>query len=371
MRVPSFIDDLPAPLLATGPGGLAWWQWAAAAICLVVAIVVARVAARLTYWALMRAASKTSVTWDDLVLARTRGPLRLLWAVALAYLLLPLVYLAPERDHRVEGALLIAAGFALVWGAVRVVDVSVAIMAEAEWARARPASRSLLLLGSRVMKVLIGAIALVAFLGALGMPIASLIAGLGIGGIALAFGAQKTVENLFGTFSIGIDQPLREGDFVKIGDTLGNVEGIGLRSTRIRTLDRTVVTLPNGKLSEEKIETFGVRDRIRLTCMIGVEYGTTEAQMRDVLAGLERVLRDHPKIWPDAVVVKFTAFGASSLDIEVMAWFQTRDFDEFRAIRQEVLLGFMGVIERAGTSFAFPTRTVRMINETPGPTAAT
>jgi len=147
---------------------------------------------------------------------------------------------------------------------------------------------------------------------------------------------------------------------VKIEDFVGTVEAIGLRSTRVRTLDRTLATIPNGKLADMRLESFTARDRIRLACVVGVVYGTTAAQMRSVLSGLERVLREHPKIWPDAVVVRFKEFAASSLDIEVMAWFQTPDWGEFQLIRQDVLLAFMEVVESAGTSFAFPTQTVHL-----------
>jgi MscS family membrane protein len=143
------------------------------------------------------------------------------------------------------------------------------------------------------------------------------------------------------------------------------VEAIGLRSTRIRTLDRTLITIPNGRLADMRLESLTARDRMRLACTVGLVYGTTAAQMRRVLAGLESALREHPKIWPDAVVVRFKEFAASSLDIEVMAWFQTPDWSEFQLIRQEVLLRFMEVVEAAGTSFAFPTRTVRLVREGP------
>jgi MscS family membrane protein len=120
-------------------------------------------------------------------------------------------------------------------------------------------------------------------------------------------------------------------------DFVGTVEQIGLRSTRIRTLDRTLVTVPNGELANQRIESFTARDRIRLACTIGLEYRTTAAQVREVIAALTRVLREHPKIWPDAIIVRFQQFAESSLDIEVMAWFQTGDFGEFQGIREEVL----------------------------------
>jgi MscS family membrane protein len=114
-----------------------------------------------------------------------------------------------------------------------------------------------------------------------------------------------------------------------------------------------------------RLESFTERDRLRLSTVIGVVYGTSAAQVREVLTGFERVLRAHPLIWPDAVVVRFREFAASSLDIEVMAWFRTADWSEFQRIREEILLQFMDVVERAGSSFAFPTRTVHVV-ATPG-----
>src|SRR5205085_3085581 len=140
-------------------------------------------------------------------------------------------------------------------------------------------------LAGRTLKVLLIIIATISFLGSFGLPVGSLIAGVGIGGIALAFGAQKTVENLFGAFALGIDQPLREGDFVRLdNETLGTVESVGLRSTRIRTLDRTIVSLPNGRLADSRIETFGERDRVRLHTMLSLVYSTTALQLRDVIS---------------------------------------------------------------------------------------
>jgi MscS family membrane protein len=174
--------------------------------------------------------------------------------------------------------------------------------------------------------------------------------------------------------SLAVDQPLRVGDFVKVEDFVGTVEDIGLRSTRFRTLDRTVVSIPNGRLAEMRLESFQLRDRMRLATTVGLTYDTTREQMQAVLAGLTEVLASHPKIWPDAMVVKFKEFGASSLDIEVMAWFQVPTWGEFQVCREEVLLEFMRVVEEAGSSFAFPTQTVHLVkppdHAAPAPEAA-
>lgn len=310
--------------------------------------------------AMNRLAARSAWEWDDALVAAVGTPISLLLATQGLRLASPWLPLDDRARSLLATCAVIVTTALVLWTAFRAVDVVIAALARRSWAIERAASRSVLAIAGRFAKVVIVILALIVFLAYLGVSVASLVAGLGIGGLAVALAAQKTVENLFGTLSIGVDQPLREGDFVRVGDHVGTVEAIGLRSTRIRTLDRTLVTVPNGQLADTKIESYTARDRIRLTCTLGVVYQTTADQLRTVLDGLERVLRGHPKIWPDTVVVRFRAFGESSLDIEVMAWFETADWDEFQAIRQDVLLGFMGVIEAAGTSLAFPTRTVHL-----------
>ncbi|HEY5547889.1 MAG TPA: mechanosensitive ion channel family protein [Gemmatimonadaceae bacterium] len=352
--------DVPDFLLRHGPLGLTWFQWVAILAVIAAAILFGKLAGRLVRAVVGRLVRRTSSTWDDVLLERLAGPLSAALGLALGAALIPAVKLAPEASN--VAYRFVRAGYFVVfyWSLFRLVDVGFHLLGDSMWARSGP-SRALIPLGSRVAKVGVFAIAVVAVLSYLGYPVASLIAGLGIGGLALALAAQKTVENLFGAFSIGVDQPFRVGDFVKIEDFVATVERIGLRSTRFRTLDRTVVTIPNGKLADSRIESYTARDRMRLAAIIGLEYGTTEAQLREVLAGFERVLREHPKFWPDAVVVRFRELAAFSLDIEVMAWFQTEDYGEFQRIRQDILLQFMGVVEQSGTAFAFPTQTVHVV----------
>jgi MscS family membrane protein len=353
--------DVPAQLLRLGPRNLTWWQ----ALGLLGVAVGAAALAALTSWIvrrlLARAASRTSTSWDDRIVARTAGPAALAFWVLFVRSALGWLPLEPSVEHSVQHALHGLFLADLLWLLWRLVDVAGELAWTSRWSLDHPGSRALIPLARRVGKAVVAAAAAILFLSALGYPVTSLIAGLGLGGLALALASQKTVENLFGAFSLGIDQPFREGDFVRIDDLVGTVESLGLRSTKIRTLDRTLVSIPNGKLAEMRLETFAARDRLRLACTIGLVYETSEAQMRAVLSGLERVLRDHPKIWSENVMVRFKALAQSSLDIEIMAWFTTTDWNEFMAIRQNMLLDFMGVIERAGTSFAFPTQTLRVV----------
>ena len=358
------------PLLREGPIGLLWWQWLALPLLVLAAWVLGGLLGGVTRAVLGRVVARTGATWDDELLNRIGPPLTFAWGLAIFALALPSLSLTTYAQGILHSLLAGGAVIVVFWALWRSVNVFVEILLSTSWAADSPSARNLLKIGANLAKGVIAGAGAVAVLSAFGYPVTTLLAGVGIGGLAFAFGAQKTVENLFGSISLAVDQPFRVGDFVKVEDFVGTVEDIGLRSTRFRTLDRTVISIPNGNLSDQRLETFAARDRMRLATVIGLEYSTTHSQMQEVLTGCERVLREHPKIWPDAMVVKFKELGASSLDIEVMAWFQVPTWGDFQLCRQEVLLGFMKAVEDAGTGFAFPTRTVHLINEptqTPSP----
>lgn len=355
-------ERVPDWLLRPGPLDIACWQWLALPVALLLAWAFGRILAWFTLKLLGRLTARTRANWDDALVGSVRGPVVVAWTIMAAYPMVALLALyAPAHAfvRQVLGTLALATLFWALWRGVGVFGHA---LRSSSWASGNPSAQSALSIGVRFSRVAVIAVGLVAALSRLGYPVAGLVAGLGLGGLAFALAAQKTVENLFGSLSLAVDAPFRVGDFVKVEDFVGTVEAIGLRSTRIRTLDRTLVTIPNGRLAEMRLESFSARDRLRLACTVGLVYETTAKQMREVLQGLENVLRRHPLIWPEAVVVRFKEFGASSLDIEVMAWFETASWPEFQLIRQEVLLQFMEVVEEAGSSFAFPTRTVHVVN---------
>lgn len=335
--------------------------WAMAAVVVVAAFAVSRVVLLLLRPLLRRAARRSRWRWDDLLVETVALPISCLIAVRAVRAAVPWLALDAPARALVASVAAVGTSALVMWIAFRLIDVGVEVMGQRPWARARPASRSLLAIAGRALKAVLVVLAAIVMMAELGVSVASLIAGLGIGGLALALAAQKTVENLFGTMSIAVDQPLREGDFARIGDHIGTVESIGLRSTRVRTLDRTIVTIPNGDLADQRIESYTARDRFRLVCTLGLVYGTTAAQVRTIIAEVEAAVRAHPAVWPDAVVVYFTGFGSSSLDVEVMAWFMAPDWNGFQAIRQDVLLRFMEIVEANCSGFAFPTRTVHLM----------
>jgi MscS family membrane protein len=361
---PAFERHLPAVLLEGGPRGLLWWQWIAVPVLVAIAVAAGALLGFATRLLLARLAARSRASWG-VVLDRFAGPLAAMWAIGVFLALEPWLALDGTAEEAFARILRAAIYLVFFWAGFRSVDVAFSTAAQATWARANARIAGLFPLGRKTSKVVLLALGLVAVLNELGFHVASLLAGLGIGGIVLALAAQKTVENLFGSVAIGIDQPFSVGDFVKVDDVLGTVEAIGMRSTRIRTLDRTIVTIPNGKLSEMRAETFAARDRFRLHATLGLSYDTSADEMRAVLAGIEAALRADPRIWPDVVSVRFVGLSDSTLDVEVMAWLQMADWNEFTLARQELLLRFMDVVERAGTSFAFPTRTVHVVEEGP------
>jgi MscS family membrane protein len=349
-------------LVRPGPLDLLGWQWLALPVVIVLAWVLGSLLSRITRAVLRRAAQRTTTSYDDAILARIDRPLAVGWAIACTYGLLVPLELNPRAEDVFQRWLKALGLVVFFWALARAVDVAQQQVSGSAWIRERPGTRSLVTLGSKFGQVFLLAVGVVALLSELGYPVASLLAGLGIGGLAVALAAQKTLENLFGALALGADQPFREGDFVSAeGLLVGTVESIGLRSTRIRTLDRTLISIPNGKLAELRLETFAVRDRLRLACALGLVLETTEQQLRTVLAGLERVLRAHPKLWPEGVTVRFKEIGAFSLNLEINAWFDTTNWDEFMLIREETLLSFLRVIEEAGARLALPARNVHLM----------
>lgn len=336
---------------------LSWWQWVALPLLAITALGAGMLFSRIFHALLVRLASRTTADWDDALVARLPRPMGAFPSMAIFYLGLPAIALEVQPEAIVLRILRTLFILSIFWMIAQGLDVLSDTAIKSPWTQSHPAARALVPVGRRILKVMIWVIAILSLLSDFGFPVGSIMAGLGIGGLAFALAGQKTAEHLFGAVAIGLDQPLSVGDFVRIEEFVGTVESIGVRSTRIRTLDRTVITIPNGKLAEMRIETFAARDRIRLLTTIGVVYDTSPKQMREILENLEQTLRAHPLIWPENVIVRFKRFGESSLDIEVMAWFLC-DWDQFLLVRQEILLQFMEVVEQAGSSFAFPSRTL-------------
>jgi MscS family membrane protein len=184
------------------------------------------------------------------------------------------------------------------------------------------------------------------------------LAGLGVGGIAVALAAQKTLENVIGGMSLIFDRAVTEGDFLKVGDTVGSVDHVGLRSTRIRTLDRTVVTVPNSQIANMSLETLSARDTFWFHPIVGLRYETTSEQLKAILSDLRALLADRTDVDQETLRVRFVRMNVYSLDVEIFAYLRARDWDHFLELQEPLLFAVMEIVRNAGTDIAFPSQTL-------------
>lgn len=194
----------------------------------------------------------------------------------------------------------------------------------------------------------------------MGVPVLSMITGLGIGGIAVALAARPTLENLIGGFILYIDKPVKVGDFCNFGDMSGTVETIGIRSTQIRSLERTLISIPNSQFADLQLVNWARCDQMMIAHTIGLRYETETDQLRYVLAKIREMFHSHPRIDSETIRVRFSGYGASSLDISIRVYARTREWNDFYAIKEDVLLRVGDIVKQSGTGFAFPSQTLYM-----------
>jgi MscS family membrane protein len=249
------------------------------------------------------------------------------------------------------------------WFAMRIVDIA-SSLALARLKRIQSSDRIALagLLG-RLAQIGVLAIGVLVVLYQAGVNLTAALTGLGIGGLAVAFAAQKTLENLFGGIMIISDRPVRIGDVCKVGDVTGNVVDIGLRSTRIRTPDRTIMTIPNGQLATMNVENITLRDKFWFHPTIALRQDTTVEQMQTVLREIREMLDKHADVESETLRVRFISIGSASQDVEIYAYVFAPDYSRFLAIQEDLLLRILGIVEAAGTVLALPTQVTRVIQE--------
>lgn len=192
--------------------------------------------------------------------------------------------------------------------------------------------------------------------------ITSLLAGAGIVGLAVAFAAKESIENLFGSFAIFADKPFTVGDFVQVGSVMGTVEKVGFRSTRIRTLEKTWVTLPNRKIMESHSENLTLRTFRRVDMTIGVLYSSKIEQIKNIVKDIQSYIDEHELTNQDGIV-GFHDFGESSLNIRILYFVQNMDWNTYIKTREQINFEIMAIVSRHGSDFAFPTRTIIQSNE--------
>ena len=364
-RVPELYDQvqaaqvqmhLPAVLVRNELLGLPYWQWLAMIIALPVAALIG--------WLLLKLLRIPRIIWARRRNHRLRDwsnasrPLWLLLAVISHAVFVRRIRLPLLQRHyyqQIAGVLFVIAVTWLTWCILRQL---MRRGRERAILSGRMGTGSLMLLGERILKATLVIIGIFAVLSTLGFNMSTALAGLGIGGIAIAFAAQKTLENLFGGVSVLGDEAIRVGETCRFGDRIGTVEDISLRSTRIRTPDRTELSIPNGSLATMNIENFSRRDKVLFNTNVRVRLETSPDQVRYLLAEIRKLLYEHPKVETEGARIRFAGFEDGALTLEIFCYVLTREFSDFLAIREDLLLRILDIIASAGTELAFPSRTL-------------
>ena len=353
---------LPAVLVKHEFGGMPLWQWLALVIAVPVAaalgwVLVALLAIPVRWWARRRGqmdvASWRSVSGPAWLVAGTIA--HQFFARYLGIALLPRHYY-----FQITSIALIIGATWIVW---RVVRWLLGRVRNRALARGHAGTGSLMLLGERIVKAAIFIAGALAVFTDLGFNMTTALAGLGIGGIAIGFGAQQTIANLFGGVSVLGDEVIRVGDVCTFGDRTGVVEDIGLRSTRIRTDERTLVAIPNGTVATINVENLSRRDKILFKTKLSLHPETRADHLRFVLAELRRLLYSHPKVEGASVRVRLIDIAGSSHTLETYCYILTRDFNEFAAVREDLLLRMMDIVEDSGSALAQPSQTLYLGRE--------
>jgi MscS family membrane protein len=346
-----FAAQLPPVLLETRFLDVALWQWIG-----ILALVLVAAASSWLFEILLRQIvlffAGRSASAARRLLDVTAGPLRFILALLLfdagkSWLELPL------RTEQVltvfEGTLWVVAG---TWAALRFVEGTSQRIVRRLTERGQLSATALVPVGRRMARFVLYVIGALFLLRSFGVNVTALVAGLGVGGLAVALAAQKTLENLFGGITLIADAPVRVGDVCRFGDKVGTLEDIGLRSTRIRTVERTVIAVPNAEFSALQLENLARRDRFLLKTLLRLRPPLTPAQMRSVLTAIQALLAAQELIDRDSASARMVGFAVAAVEIEIQAYVRTNDADQFSSVREQLLLGVMDAVQEAGAALA-------------------
>jgi MscS family membrane protein len=337
------------------------WQWFSILLVIPISIALATLVSRLFRPLLLLLVRRITKAQVDPHVLRLTGPVRILifalaiWSISL----LSRSVLTSVFWTYVASTLTV---IGVTWLCVRLIDI-VSKLKQKQLAVVSLDKISLVQLVGKLSQILALIVGAFVIFYIAGINIAAALTGLGIGGIAIAFAAQKTLENLFGGIMIISDQPVRVGDLCRAGDHFGTVENIGLRSTRIRTLERTVVSVPNGQLAVMSLENFTMRDKIWFHHTLKLRYETTADQLRYIIAEVRKMLYEHSKVESSSARVRFIGMGNSSFELEVFAYVLERVYESFLPIQEDLLLRIMDIVEGSGSGFAFPSQTTYLAGD--------
>ena len=363
LQFPRLASKLPAFFVKTRALGMPLWQWLAILLLAPVAMALGWLIAFVARIVWRRALLYRGLPLSPAPPWRRFGPGALLVAVFIHYIFVARIGTSLLYRQYYRWLIYFLIAFGAYWGLTHITAWIFRGISQRLTNSGRIAERSLVSLGQRVLNVFIFLIVGLVYLNFLNINVTAALAGLGIGGLAIGLGAQKTFENLLGGISILTDKAIVVGDSCKIGDQTGTVEDIGLRSTRIRTENRTVVSIPNGTVATATLENFGFRDKILCKQLLRLRYDLSPDHTRYALAQIREVLAQHPKVEGATARVRLLKFGDNGLEVEIYAYILERDYAVFLATQEDLMLQIMESLEKTGAAIALPTQTTTVTQD--------
>lgn len=334
-------------------------HWIACGGLLLAAILLRRFITNIIFSQLKRLAARTQTTLDDKLFPALEPPVATLVMGLGIFAALTVLKLPPGVDRLIGNGTTVALLTVVFWGVLRAGGAILDHLEEIGHGRQLAIAHFMPLI-KRTLAVFVVIFGGLMVVKSLGVDVGAVLAGLGIGGLAFAFAAQDTIANLFGSLVVVMDQPFKVGEMVKIGAQTGTVEDIGLRSTRLRLLDRSLVIIPNKMVAAEPVVNLSRFTQRRVEQTLGLTYDTTPEQMEGILEDLRQLLRREPEVDPASVVVAFSNFSTSSLDLLVVYTTVSADVLASIKLKERMNLAFMRAVAARKLAFAFPTQTVQL-----------
>ena len=346
--------------------GISAWKYAASFFILILALLLKKVLGHFFLHVLTPFAKKTASNYDDLFLKAIRKPSEFTVVIAGFFIIVQLLNLPTEPlnlKHFAYATLKILVTFDIAWMLFNAISVLETYLSHIVEKTESTLDDHLIPFIRKSLRAFIVFIAFILIIQNLGYSISGLLASLGIGGLAVALAARETLSNIFGSFMIILDRPFHIGDWIKAGEMEGVVEEIGFRSTKIRTFAKTQISVPNNIIANMALDNFSRMPKRRIKLNVGVTYETTPPQMQKAVQNIRQMLEKHPGIHQEFMLVNFTDFGPSSLDILVYCFTVTTEWAEYLRVRQEIALNIMIILEEIGLEIAFPSQSLYLRGE--------
>ena len=305
---------------------------------------------------LQKLAKNTKTYYDDRIISALKGPIRFVFVIIAIHLFFLLTYSEPNVIKNILDTLMV---YTLFWAILAVIEALRGLVYEATAKFNKDLFKEMGNFIIAMIKILVGGMGLAGMLMVWGINVTAVVASLGLGGLAFALAAKDTASNLFGSFALLADKSIRIGEWIKVGGVEGVVEDVGMRTTKIRSFQKSLITVPNSIVANSPIENFSRRGIRRIKMHIGLTYATNSEQIIQIIQDIKSMLQAHEGIsQSDSLMVNFDTFGDSSLNIFIYTFTKTANWAKYLEIREDIHLKIMEIVEKNGSGFAFPSQSI-------------